>query len=135
MYVALPLDHPLATQRTVALKDLASDPLMLLSAPGASPDDNLIVLAFRAAGVEPTIAHLYDDHFAVEGLVASGMGIALLPGLALASTRTDIAVRPVRGTPPRRRVVAITVDPPPPATQAMLDALRTAASTQPSPAG
>ena len=58
------------------------------------------------------------------------MGVALLPGLALTATRSDIAIRPLRGQPPARRILAAAEDPPPAATQAMLDALREAAATQ-----
>ena len=36
------------------------------------------------------------------------MGVALIPGLGLASTRDDVAVRPVKGRPPYRRVAAFT---------------------------
>jgi hypothetical protein len=35
------------------------------------------------------------------------MGVALVPGLALASSRDDVAVRPLRGRPPYRRVGAV----------------------------
>ena len=60
------------------------------------------------AGFQPRIAYQSDDYFAIQGLVASGMGVALDPGLGLASTREDVAVRPVKGRPPYRRVAAIT---------------------------
>ncbi len=129
LYAVLPTDHPLATRRTVAIAELAADPLVLLSLPGTKPGDNVVMRAYREAGVEPEVAHILHDHFAIEGLVAAGMGVALLPLLAFAALRADVAVRPLRGTPPRRRVLAVTADPPAPATQAMVDALRDAAAS------
>jgi DNA-binding transcriptional LysR family regulator len=129
LYAVLPTDHPLATRRTVAIEELARDPLVLLSLPGSLVDDNVVMRAYREAGVEPDVAHILHDHFAIEGFVAAGMGVALLPRLALAATRGDIATRPLRGTPPRRRILAVTADPPSPATQAMVDALRAAAGS------
>jgi DNA-binding transcriptional LysR family regulator len=133
LYAALPAEHPLATRRTITPRDLAQDPLVLLSAPDAAPEDNVITRVFRDAGVEPKIAHTTEDHFAAEGLVASGMGVALIPGLALAATRTDIAIRPLRGRPPTRRILAAAEEPPRPAARAMLDALREAAAAHVTP--
>jgi DNA-binding transcriptional LysR family regulator len=129
LYAVLPTDHPLATRRTVAIADLARDPLVLLSLPGSETGDNVVMRAYREAGVEPDVAHVLHDHFAIEGFVAAGMGVALLPLLALAATRGDVVTRPLGGTPPRRRILAVTADPPAPATQAMVDALRDAAGS------
>jgi DNA-binding transcriptional LysR family regulator len=129
LYAVLPADHALATRKAIALKDLAPDPLILMNLTGTSVDDNVVMRAYREAGVEPEILHTFDDHFSIVGLVAAGMGVALLPGLALAATRGDVAVRPLRGKPPRRRILAVTADPPTPATQAMIDALRDAAAS------
>jgi DNA-binding transcriptional LysR family regulator len=133
LYAVLGTDHPLATQTTIALKDLARWPLVLLAVPDATGDENLILRAFADAGAEPEIAHTFHDHFAVEGVVAAGMGVALLPGLALAAARVDLAIRPLRGTPPRRQLLAVAADPPASATQAMIDSLRDAAESQPGP--
>ena len=69
-------------------------------------DSNVVLRACQDAGFQPRIAYQSDDYFAIQGLVASGMGVALIPGLGLASTREDVAVRPVKGRPPYRRVAA-----------------------------
>ena len=54
------------------------------------------------------------------------MGVALVPGLALASSRDDVAVRPLRGRPPYRRIGAVfSADATGPVT-VMLDCLRDA---------
>jgi len=70
-------------------------------------DSNVVLRACRDAGFQPRIAYQSDDYFAIQGLVASGMGVALVPGLALVSTREDVAVRPLRGRPPYRRIGAV----------------------------
>ena len=83
--------------------------------------------ACQDAGFQPRIAYQSDDYFAIQGLVASGMGVALIPGLGLASTRDDVAVRPVKGRPPYRRVAAITAgEPTGGAIPTMLECLRDA---------
>ena len=107
LYVALPVDHPLATRRAIALSDLVHEDWMLVGLQGTCQDTNIVLRACALAGFEPRVAYTSDDYFAIQGLVASGMGVALVPGLALASTREDVAVRPVRGRPPYRRIGAV----------------------------
>jgi DNA-binding transcriptional LysR family regulator len=107
LYAALPADHPLATRRAISLSDLVHDDFMLVGLKGTCADSNVVLRACAQAGFEPRIAYTSDDYFAIQGLVASGMGVALVPGLALASTREDVAVRPLRGRPPYRRIGAV----------------------------
>jgi DNA-binding transcriptional LysR family regulator len=108
MWVSLPADHPLATRRAIELADLRDEDWMLACLSGTCSDTNVVLRACREAGFQPRIAYTSDDYFAIQGLVASGMGVALIPGLGLASTRDDVAVRPVKGRAPHRRVAAIT---------------------------
>ena len=108
MWVSLPADHPLATRRAIELSDLRDEDWMFACLTGTCADSNVVLRACQDAGFQPRIAYQSDDYFAIQGLVASGMGVALIPGLGLASTRDDVAVRPVKGRPPYRRVAAIT---------------------------
>jgi DNA-binding transcriptional LysR family regulator len=108
LWIALPSGHPLASRRAVDLADLRDDDWMLVGLSGTCADSNIVLRACRDAGFQPRIAYVSDDYFAIQGLVASGMGVALVPGLALASLREDVAVRPVRGRPPYRRIGAVT---------------------------
>jgi DNA-binding transcriptional LysR family regulator len=107
LYAALPVDHPLATRRAIALADLVHEDWMLVGLKGTCADTNIVLRSCAQAGFEPRVAYVSDDYFAIQGLVASGMGVALVPGLALASTREDVAVRPLRGRPPYRRIGAV----------------------------
>jgi DNA-binding transcriptional LysR family regulator len=107
LYAALPVDHPLATRRAIALTDLIHEDWMLVDLQGTCMGSNIVLRACAEAGFEPRVAYTSDDYFAIQGLVASGMGVALVPGLALASQREDVAVRPLRGRPPYRRIGAV----------------------------
>jgi len=107
LYAALPVDHPLATRRAIALTDLLHEDWMLVGLQGTCQGSNIVLRACAQAGFEPRVAYTSDDYFAIQGLVASGMGVALVPGLALASQRDDVAVRPLRGRPPYRRIGAV----------------------------
>jgi DNA-binding transcriptional LysR family regulator len=80
-----------------------------------------------AAGYTPKIAFTTDDFVAVQALVAAGLGVALLPGLALRAARhPGVRIVRLRGT--RRNVLAVRYGEPPdpPATQLLLDVLRAA---------
>lgn len=76
------------------------------------------------AGFEPDIAFTSDDIVAVQALVAAGMGLTVLPGLALSAHRNpSVEIAEIPGS--TRHVYAATYgDPPhPPATDALLSAL------------
>jgi len=80
-----------------------------------------------AAGFTPKISFTTDDFVAVQALVGAGLGVALLPALALNAARNP-AVRTVRLRGTRRCVVAVRYGEPPdpPATALLLDVLRAA---------
>jgi DNA-binding transcriptional LysR family regulator len=82
-----------------------------------------------AAGFTPKIAFTTDDFVAVQALVTAGLGLALLPALALRAARNP-GVRTLRLRGTRRSVVAVRYgEPPDPsATALLLDALRAAAT-------
>src|ERR1700735_971501 len=81
-----------------------------------------------AAGFTPKIAFTTDDYVAVQALVAAGLGVTTLPGLALRAARhPGICATELPGA--RRHVFAMTYgDPPdPPASVRLIDALAHAA--------
>lgn len=81
-----------------------------------------------AAGFNPRIAFTTDDFVAVQALVTAGLGLALLPGLALRAARNP-GIRTVRLRGTRRSVVAVRYGEPPdpPATTLLLETLRSVA--------
>ena len=124
MFLALPVDHPLASKRSVRLADLADETWMHDSS--SCPDAAVFLRACHAAGFEPRVALENDDYAAIQGFIAAGVGVALIPQLALQSVRDDVAIRPLAGNKPARRVVAATLADGygSPATEAMLKILR-----------
>jgi DNA-binding transcriptional LysR family regulator len=85
-----------------------------------------------AAGFAPDIRFTTDDYVAVQALVAAGLGVTVLPGLALAAHHHP-GVRTVELPATSRHVyTAVYGDPPdPPGTTALLDQLRTVAGSPP----
>lgn len=79
------------------------------------------------AGFTPKIAFTTDDFVAVQALVTSGLGVAMLPGLCLRAARNP-GIRTVRLRGTRRSVLAVRYGEPPdpPPTALLMEALRTA---------
>lgn len=125
--VALPIGHELADRRTVKLEDLREQSWVQTSAP--TPYARYVVRSCHAAGFEPRVSFESDDFQTVQGLVAAGVGVALIPQLALSSPRGDIVIRPLDPRGPVRGVLAATPRGAAvmPAVATMVDVLRTAA--------
>jgi DNA-binding transcriptional LysR family regulator len=104
MYLALPRDHRLANSKRIKLADLAADAWVQTSR--SSPCAMHVVRSCHAAGFEPIVTFESDDYQTVQGLVAAGVGVALIPELALSVVREDIAIRALSPTPPVRQVIA-----------------------------
>lgn len=95
MLLALPAGHPLAAQESINLADLARDNWI-----GGCPRcrGHLLELCHRS-GFVPRIAYETDNVAAVLGLVAAGIGVAMLPAMALSGPGSDprVAIRPTEG--------------------------------------
>jgi DNA-binding transcriptional LysR family regulator len=104
MKLALPKGHRLAKQDRIALDDLADEAWVQTSE--ASACARHVVRICRAAHFEPRVSFESDDYLTVQGLVAAGVGVALIPQLALSqSVSYDIAVRELHPAGPVRHVV------------------------------
>lgn len=104
MYLALPREHPLAGRSQLHLSDLDREAWVQTS--GSSPCARHVVRCCHAAGFEPNVSFESDDYQTVQGLVAAGVGVALIPGLALSVLREDIVIRALSPSPPTRSVIA-----------------------------
>jgi DNA-binding transcriptional LysR family regulator len=125
MKLALPKGHRLAREDRITLADLADDAWVQTSE--ASACARHVVRICRAAGFEPRVSFESDDYLTVQGLVAAGVGVALIPELALSRTLSyDIAVTELHPAAPVRHVVAATrgAGVSLPAAAAMLDLLQ-----------
>ncbi len=104
MYLALPREHPLAGKAELRLEDLAEEAWVQTSR--SSPCARHVVRSCHAAGFEPSVTFESDDYQTVQGLVAAGVGVALIPELALSVLRDDILIRALSPAPPVRQVIA-----------------------------
>ncbi|MFJ3948682.1 LysR family transcriptional regulator [Streptomyces libani] len=140
--VALPAGHPLAAEPGLRLADLAGEPWIFGS---SGPWSQITTTACENAGFVPEQAHAAADWSAIWAMVAAGMGVALVPRMAMAGgvgagrgVRREhggggVALRVLHADQPRRHVIAAarrgSEGAPGPAR--VLAALRQAAAAQP----
>jgi DNA-binding transcriptional LysR family regulator len=81
LQLVVPADHRLAERGSVALQEVATEPWV-----GGAPDGSyhgIVALVLRQAGLAPTFTHRALDWSAYLAVVGAGLGVALLPRLAV----------------------------------------------------
>lgn len=106
-FVVLPDGHRLATGARLELDDLAEETWIA----GCPRCRGHLLASCEAQGFAPRIDYATDDYSTVLGLVAAGLGVALLPGLVrpYARRHPGVVVRSV-GTYPRQVHAVTTPD-------------------------
>jgi DNA-binding transcriptional LysR family regulator len=89
----------------------------------------------RAAGFDPRVALTTDDNVAVQAFAAAGLGVAVIPGLAVTHALPQVEVRTIRGLAPVRSIWAARPHDPfcPPAARAMISTLQLIANQTTAP--
>lgn len=106
-HVLLPEGHPLAAKDAIEAADLADLPMVSLSTPPA-PDYVLSLL--RDQGVEARIAWQSGVIETVRGMVAAGLGYAILtsrPVLDVSYDGLGLVTRPLAWAAPERRIILV----------------------------
>ena len=102
--VVLPAAHPAAAEPALELADLADE--AWIDSTSLSSCHPFLRRACNAAGFDPRIAAETTDHRTLHHLVASGVGLALIPVLSQLDLPASLVARPVRSNPPKRRIHA-----------------------------
>ena len=124
--LALPAAHPAAREERVRLGRLAAEPWLQCTSPSCAA---LLVHAAQDAGFSPDVRFTSADYAAVLGFVAAGLGLALVPALAVSGVPPEVVLRPL-AAPVLVRHVAVVLPPPAaraPAAEAFAAALKDAA--------
>lgn len=79
--------HALAERSAVGLAEVADEPWVALR--GASPFRRTVDELLAGAGVEPAVAFEADDLATVQGFVAAGLGVAVVPA-SVAGERCEV---------------------------------------------
>jgi molybdate transport repressor ModE-like protein len=95
----VPVGHALADRGRLSLTDFADEPWI---ASTRLCGCRLITESVcRDAGFEPRVAFEADETLAAQALVAAGVGVTMLPRLALTTIHPGVVARPLRDAPVR----------------------------------
>jgi DNA-binding transcriptional LysR family regulator len=103
MHLALPRNHHLADKPEIAMADLR-DEIWIEGRDGICRTK--LMAAAERAGFEPRVAFQSTEWLGKQGLVAAGVGITLIPTVALATVRDDIVLRSLTDGPTRTISIA-----------------------------
>jgi len=126
MMIALPPDHPMASRRSVDLAQLADEPFLLTELGGTCADSNIMLRACRDAGFAPNVRLESEDYNALQGMAAAGLGVSIIPRMATIGAHPGVVVRPLKGSPPSRTIVAAVNKERDPIVDAFVEALQAA---------
>ncbi len=130
----LPAGHRLARRRSaLTLTDLAGE--VWIGGHAGSAWFHIVRHSCRAAGFEPRTSLASDDYRAVQAFVAAGLGVTVIPGLAVADPLPGVEVRELRSGAPIRRIEVVYRDDPfqPAAVRTMTGILQDVTRARPAP--
>jgi DNA-binding transcriptional LysR family regulator len=104
--LALHRDHPLAGKPDVRLEELAQE--TWIDVPRRTSGGKVLMRACERAGFEPRVAFESDDYTTIQELVGAGVGLALLPDLALCPPHEAVVLRSLGPQGPSRAIQAAT---------------------------
>jgi molybdate transport repressor ModE-like protein len=127
VFVVLPVDHPLAERKSIRLEQLAGEAWIGGCQGGVC--NNMLRDWCLAAGFQPSVTLESNDHNVQVGLVAAGVGVTILPELALKVPHPGVALRPITRPSPMRQIYAAVPEEAycSPATEAMIEVLESVA--------
>jgi molybdate transport repressor ModE-like protein len=96
----LPTGHALAERHRLSLGDLADE--QWIASTDAAGCRSIIERSCEEAGFSPQVAFEADETLAAQALVAAGVGITLLPRLALTAIHPSVVARRLGKAPVRR---------------------------------
>jgi DNA-binding transcriptional LysR family regulator len=131
LMIAVPSGSRLASAPHLTLRQLREQSWLLPSRSRVPEFRQEIDELFEKAGYQPKVALELDDEVAGGALVAAGMGIGLIPGLAAPAPYPQVTTVPLRPQRLRTLHAVTTVAPHGAPVQILLDELRRAASQLP----
>lgn len=104
--VVLPESHPLADRTALDLAELAAEPWVL----GCLKTEAYLRRYAERAGFDVEVRGTTSDYFFACSLVAAGMGVSLIPSIALDPPLPGLRAVPVNPPTPTRHIGVATID-------------------------
>ncbi|KQU80084.1 hypothetical protein ASD12_11790 [Mesorhizobium sp. Root102] len=97
LVVVMRSDHPLNRQAgSISMADLTDEPFVFYGEKMGAVLPRIVYDLCHDAGFEPRISQLASANTTMIGLVAAGLGIAIIPNALARLTHADIAVHPLK---------------------------------------
>ena len=98
MLAVLPQGHRLEQKPCLTLRDISTEPLILLD----EGEHSVLLDAFRSAGLTPNLANEVYDDYSILSMVRQGLGISVLYEKVVAGFEQGLSLRPIQESPRRR---------------------------------
>ncbi|MFE0098805.1 LysR family transcriptional regulator [Streptomyces sp. NPDC059009] len=105
LHVVLPEAHPLSGRAALDITELAAEPWVL----GCLKTEAFLRRHAERAGFTPDVRGTTTDYFFARSLVAAGMGISLIPTIALTPALPGLRTVPITPPTPTRHIGAATI--------------------------
>jgi DNA-binding transcriptional LysR family regulator len=99
LVAAMPLDHPLAARRRLPVQAMAGEPFVMVSGHRGSGLRDAVFEQCRRGGMVPEVVQDAALIQTIAGLVASGVGVALLPASVRRLQQAGVVYRPLQEEP------------------------------------
>ncbi|MDQ0407761.1 LysR family transcriptional regulator [Streptomyces sp. NPDC000349] len=100
LHVVLPDTHPLAGRDSLDIAELAAAPWVL----GCLKTETYLRRYAERAGFDPEVRSTTTDYFFARSLVAAGLGISLIPSIALTPPVAGVRTVPIVAPTPTRHI-------------------------------
>jgi DNA-binding transcriptional LysR family regulator len=98
MLAVLPQGHRLEEKSSLTLRDISTEPLILLD----EGEHSVLLDAFHSAGLTPNLAYEVYDDYSILSMVHQGLGISVLYEKVVAGFEQGLSLRPIQESPRRR---------------------------------
>lgn len=101
LYAVLFKEHPLSKHSVVSLKELSSEPFILLD----EGEYSLTLDAFSKENLKPNIEYKVTDDYTILSMVRENLGVSAVYENMLRDFETDVAIRRIKECPKRKVVI------------------------------
>jgi DNA-binding transcriptional LysR family regulator len=99
LLLCLPEDHPLAAQNEIDLLSLRDEKFIVYERKLAPGFHDALIGMFQRAGITPKISEEIDEMYVAPALVATGVGLAVLPQMVVSRHTQGVVLRYIRNNP------------------------------------
>jgi DNA-binding transcriptional LysR family regulator len=98
LMVCLPASHRLAHDEAINIRDLHDEHFIVYERRWAPGFHDTVINLCLQSGFTPLVAQEVDEMYVVPTLVATGVGVAIIPNMVMSSPVEGVVIKPIRGT-------------------------------------